>query len=218
MNNIAPKDLTPGSDEMKQSGKYFVLFLTVGIIIVLTIFLLEVKGITSWISIGSMRLDDQQQQSYLQKIQILPSEKLAKKLKYFTNNKVSVNNQGELTAIYGGDFLDKKGDIRNYQSVTKVNLAQLDQMIFGSKLKNRDRWSIELFCLKKITCITNTFTRGSKEGQVNKSYGSFTEIDGTDNARFVLSILSRLIKDHGGKAELDQTRGVFFIFNEYKNP
>ena len=205
-------------DEMEQSGKYLILFLIIGVITVLTIFSLEVKGITSWISIGSLRLDDQQQQRYLQEIQILPAEKIAKKLKYFTNNKVSVNSQGELTAIYGGDFLDKKGVIRNYQSITKVNLAQLDQMVFSSKLKRRDSWSIKLFCLKKITCITNTHIRGSKEGQDNKSYGSFTEVEGIDNARFVLSILNRLIKDHGGKAELDQTRGVFFIINEYKNP
>jgi len=143
-------------DEMDGSGKKLIFFLVISIIIVLTIFSLEEKGITSWISIGSLRLDDQEQQKYLKEIQILPSEKIVKKLKLLTNNKISVNSQGELTYTYRGTFWDKKMGERSYESITKVNLSQLDQMVFSSKLKSKDSWSIKLFCLKKITCITNT--------------------------------------------------------------
>ena len=196
--------------------------LLVGLIAVFTISQLEEKGITSWLNIGSLRLDNQEQQRYLEQANELPLEKLSDKLAHLSNKRATVNQQGVLTVNYNGTYLDDQTKLRNYKATKKVGLARLDQMVFtapqSNSQKGRDRWSIRVFCLEKLACITEATKRGAGgEKNITASYDELIEIEGTDNARFALAILNRLIRGYGGKSELDQTKGVIHIYNEYKN-
>ena len=208
---------------MTRGWKYFGFpVLIVGLIAVFTLFKLEEKGITSWLNIGSLRLDDQQQQSYLEQTNALSFEKLSDQFSYLTNKRSTVNQQGILIVTYNGTYLDSQKRLRNYQSIKKVDLAHLDQMVFtapqSNSQKSRDRWSIRVFCSDKLACIVESIKRGHDgEKKTTVSYDELIEVEGTDNARFALAILNRLISGYGGKSELDQAKGVIHIYNEYKN-
>ncbi len=196
--------------------------LVIGIITIFTVFQLETKGITSWITVGTLRLDDQQQYNYLQQVQDLSPENLAKKLKLLTKNKANVDQQGWLTVKYKGIFLDQQSVLRNYQSIKQVHLATLDQMVFtapqSKSQKSRDAWSIRVFCVQKIACITkNTRRHLQKEKNITVRFDELIEVEGRANTRFALATLNHLIKAYGGPAELDQTKGVLHIYNKYKN-
>ena len=196
--------------------------LIVGLIAVFTLFRLEEKGITSWLDMGGLRLDDEQQQRYLEQTSALSFETLPGELANLTNKRATVNQQGMLTVTYRGTYLDSQQKVRNYRSITSVDLAQLDQMVFtapqSNSQKSRERWSIRVFCSDKLACINQSSKRGSDpEKNTTVSYDELIEIEGRDNVRLSLAILNRLIRDYGGKSELDQTKGTIHIYKKYRD-